>query len=90
MVVNDLTFGAMRSLLCVLATVTTLSAAQPPAAFVEAGEKRRKEIPLGGDFRPDPTAPVFVAVGHGARILLSRDDGKTWNGSFDGTYSKTE
>lgn len=59
-------------------------AAKPPTEFIEAGEKRRKEIPLGGDFKPDPQAPVFVAVGHGARILLSRDDGKTWKQVFWG------
>lgn len=64
--------------------VATLPAAQPPEEFVEAGEARRREIPLGGDFRPDPQTPVFVAVGHGARILLSRDDGKTWKQVFWG------
>lgn len=61
-----------------------LWADKPPAAFVEAGEKRRAEIPLGGDFQPNPKQPVFVAVGHGARILLSRDDGNTWQQVFWG------
>ena len=49
-----------------------------PAIFLAAGQKARAVIPLGGDFRPDPKQPVFVAVGHGGRILLSRDDGRTW------------
>lgn len=67
----------------VLAAASTIFAAdQPPADWVAAGEKRRAEIPLGGDFKPDPKAPVFVAVGHGARILLSRNDGKTAENVF--------
>jgi photosystem II stability/assembly factor-like uncharacterized protein len=61
-----------------------LLAADVPPEFVEAGLGRRKEIPLGGDFRPDPRSPVFVAVGHGGRIVLSRDDGKTWKQVFWG------
>ncbi len=66
--------------------VSSLSvyAADLPAAFVEAALARRKEIPLGGDFKPDPKSPVFVAVGHGGRILLSRDDGQTWKQVFWG------
>ena len=64
--------------LLVLLSAAVLSAAKPPPEFVEAGEKRRKQIQLGGDYKPDPKQPVFIAVGHGARILLSRDDGKTW------------
>jgi len=66
--------------LCLLqfAAINLLAADVPPE-LVEAALERRKEIPLGGDFRPDPKSPVFVAVGHGGRIVLSRDDGKTWN-----------
>lgn len=67
-----------------LLTSAGFAAEPPPSAFVEAGEKRRAEIPLGGDFRPDPVVPVFVAVGHGARILLSRDDGRSWEQVFWG------
>ncbi len=70
--------------LLIACVATSLHAAEPPAEFVEAGVRRRAEIPLGGDFRPDPKTPVFVAVGHGARILLSRDDGKTWKQVFWG------
>jgi hypothetical protein len=57
--------------------VPSLPAADPPPEFAEAALGRRAEIPLGGDFKPDPQQPVFVAVGHGGRILLSRDDGQT-------------
>lgn len=71
------------SLLLVFLT-TTGFAAEPPADWVAAGEQRRVQIPLGGDFKPDPKVPVFVAVGHGARIVLSRDDGKTWKQVFWG------
>jgi photosystem II stability/assembly factor-like uncharacterized protein len=49
-----------------------------PPEFVAAAEKARADVPLGGDFHPDPKQPALVAVGHGGRILLSRDDGKTW------------
>ncbi len=59
-------------------------AAEPPAEIVQAGLQRRAEIPLGGDFKPNSKSPVFVAVGHGGRILLSRDDGETWNQVFWG------
>jgi photosystem II stability/assembly factor-like uncharacterized protein len=71
--------------LCLLqfAAISLLAADVPPE-FVEAAIERRKEIPLGGDFRPDPKLPVFVAVGHGGRIVLSRDDGKTWTQVFWG------
>lgn len=79
------TASTVRSVSLWLALLTTTSfAAEPPAEWVAAGEKRRDQIPLGGDFRPDPKVPVFVAVGHGARILLSRDDGKTWQQVFWG------
>jgi photosystem II stability/assembly factor-like uncharacterized protein len=63
-------------------TSLAVYAADPSPAFVEAALARRKEIPLGGDFKPDPKSPVFVAVGHGGRILLSRNDGQTWQQVF--------
>lgn len=47
-------------------------------------DARRLEIPLGGDFKPDPKEPVLVAVGHGMNIVMSRDDGKTWKQVFFG------
>lgn len=55
-----------------------------PPEFVAAAEKARADVPLGGDFQPDPKQPVFVAVGHEGRILLSRDDGKSWKQVFFG------
>lgn len=58
-------------------------AAESPEA-IAAGEKRREEIPLGGDFQPNPQVPAFVVVGHGGRIIVSRDDGKTWKQTFFG------
>ena len=78
----------MRVLLPILClfqwAVVHLNAEDLPPEFVEAATKRRAEIPLGGDFKPQPKAPVFVAVGHGGRILLSRDDGQTWEQVFWG------
>ena len=42
----------------------------------------RASIPLGGDFKPNPKVGAFVVVGHGARIIVSKDDGQTWKQSF--------
>ena len=67
-----------------LSGALAVAADTPPPEFTAAGEARRREIPLGGDFAPDPKVPVFVAVGHGGRILLSRDDGATWKQVFFG------
>lgn len=72
--------------LLLLGSISTGSTAESPEA-IAAGEKRREEIPLGGDFRPDPKVPAFVVVGHGGRILLSKDDGKTWSQTFFGAPS---
>lgn len=62
----------------------SLAFAADPSEFDVIGEKRREEIPLGGDFKPDPQVPAFVVVGHGGRILVSKDDGKTWKQTFFG------
>lgn len=70
-------------LVLLILTTTPLLAAESPEA-VAAGEKRREEIPLGGDFQPDPKVPAFVVVGHGGRILVSKDDAKTWTQAFYG------
>jgi photosystem II stability/assembly factor-like uncharacterized protein len=71
-------------LACIFGVPAWSVAADPPPEFVTAGLQRRAEIPLGGDFKPDPKSPAFVAVGHGGRILLSRDDGQTWTQVFWG------
>ncbi len=73
-------FFLSASLLCPLPGFS----ADPPPEFVAAAEKARAAVPLGGDFQPDPTVPAFVAVGHGGRILLSRDDGMSWEQVFFG------
>ena len=40
-------------------------------------------LPLGGAFSPDPQEPVFVTVSAGGcRVLVSRDDGVTWETTF--------
>jgi photosystem II stability/assembly factor-like uncharacterized protein len=44
--------------------------------------KIRASIPLGGDFKPNPKVGAFVVVGHGARIIVSKDDGQTWKQAF--------
>ena len=49
-----------------------------------ADDARRHEIPLGGNFNPNPKVPAIVAITHGVRLVLSRDDGKTWRQVFFG------
>ncbi len=71
-------------LLASLTTTLAFAADDPPADWIAAGEKRRDEIPLGGDFKPQAKVPAFVAVGHGARIVVSKDDGQTWTQAFFG------
>lgn len=73
-------------LVCLIAVLigSSTALAKEPPEFVAAALKRRTEITLGGDFKPNPKSPVFVAVGHGGRILLSRDDGQSWQQVFWG------
>jgi len=77
----------MRPSLTLLFTSTLLClptlAAESPEALA-AAQKRREQIPLGGKLKPDPKTPAFVVVGHGARIIVSKDDGKTWKQTFFG------
>lgn len=61
-----------------------LAAVSVRAAEPAAVDPRREAIPLGGDFTPDPQVPTLVAVGHGARIVTSQDDGRTWKQTFFG------
>ena len=58
-------------------SLTTFAAEESPA-----DAKIRADIPLGGGLKPNPKVPAFVVVGHGARILVSKDDGKTWQQTF--------
>ena len=64
----------------------TLALILPFAVFAaeESPEdaKIRDSIPLGGDFKPNPKVGAFVVVGHGARIIVSKDDGQTWKQAF--------
>ncbi len=69
----------MKMLLSLLLAVTAFAANESPEDV-----KRREAIPFGGDFKPNPKVGAFVVVGHGARILVSKDDGKTWTQSFFG------
>lgn len=49
-----------------------------------AAQDLRADLPLGGNFDPKPEEGVFVAAGHGLRVVASRDDGKTWEQVFYG------
>ena len=68
----------LSTLLLLTALVTRAAEADP------AAEQKRLAIPLGGDFQPDPKVPAFVVVGHGGRIIVSKDDGQTWKQTFFG------
>jgi len=59
-----------------LATITFAAEESP------ADAKIRNDIPLGGDLKPNPKVGAFVVVGHGARVIVSKDDGKTWQQTF--------
>jgi hypothetical protein len=75
----------MRHILfSILLIVTSASQGAESPEAVAAGEKRREEIALGGDFKPNPKVPTFVVCGHGGRIITSKDDGKTWSQTFFG------
>ena len=48
----------------------------------------RADIPFGGELHPPQEQPVFaVCSKQGARVVVSRDDGKTWVQTFLGTDS---
>jgi hypothetical protein len=68
-------------LLLLLLSLTAAFAAETPDP---AGEAIREKVPLGGDFAPNPKVPAFVVVGHGGRIIVSKDDGKSWTQTFFG------
>lgn len=51
------------------------------ATFAAAADPKPPEpdnIPLGGKYSPKPEQGVFATASSGGRILVSRDDGKTW------------
>lgn len=49
---------------------------------IAAREVFRASLALGGNFHPEPQDGVFVAAGHGLNVVISRDDGKTWERVF--------
>ncbi len=50
-----------------------------------ANEAIRERIPFGGAaLQPNPQVPVFMAAGHSGNVVVSFDDGKTWEQSFYG------
>jgi photosystem II stability/assembly factor-like uncharacterized protein len=65
-----------------LTTALLLTLTGFAAPDLPADAKIRAGIPLGGGLQPALEAPAFVVVGHGARILTSKDDGKTWTQTF--------
>ena len=48
----------------------------------------RTDLPTGGNLEPREETPIFaVCSKQGARILVSRDDGRTWKQTFLATDS---
>jgi BNR/Asp-box repeat len=71
----------MKSRILTLALIL-LAATAVVAEEIPDDTKIRDSIPLGGDFQPNPKVGAFVVVGHGARIIVSKDDGQTWKQAF--------
>lgn len=67
-----------------LGLLGTLANAGEDPAEAEKQEALRAQIPLGGNFSPAPEQGVFVAAGHGLRVVASRDDGLTWQEVYFG------
>ena len=70
----------MKQLL--LLTTALVSSLAFAAEESPADAKIRNDILLGGQLKPNPKTGAFVVVGHGARIIVSKDDGKTWQQTF--------
>ncbi len=70
----------MKSIALTLALILPLTSFAAEESPEDA--KIRASIPLGGDFKPNPKVGAFVVVGHGARIIVSKDDGQTWKQAF--------
>jgi len=75
----------LRSLvlsLCSLFMFAATSLAADSPEQLAAEQKFREELPLGGNFQPRQEEGIFVATGHGLSVMVSRDDGKTWEETF--------
>ncbi|MEM7010245.1 MAG: hypothetical protein AAF585_02075 [Verrucomicrobiota bacterium] len=73
----------LRSIIATF-SIPFAAAAKDSPEEVARQEKFRAEIPLGGNFDPKPAEGVFVAAGHSMKVIVSRDDGKTWKPVFYG------
>ncbi len=61
----------------------TLCHGAPDKARMESEAKAwRNTIPLNPGLQSNPQEPILVAVAHGGRILVSRDDGQSWEQVF--------
>ncbi len=72
----------------VLTAAVTLIVAAAPVFAQKKHAPIRDDIPYGGRLHPKMEEPVFaVCSKQGMRILVSRDDGRTWGQTFLGTDS---
>lgn len=76
------THWILAGVLLSLAAVPVKAKESPEEAAVQ--EAIRAAIPLGGNFKPALEEGVFVAAGHGLNVVVSRDDGQTWQRAFYG------
>lgn len=65
-------------------SLSALAAAKDTPEEEARQESLRAAIPLGGNFHPQPTEGIFVAAGHSLNVVVSRDDGVTWQQVFYG------
>ncbi|MCM8532771.1 MAG: hypothetical protein NE330_16505 [Lentisphaeraceae bacterium] len=68
----------------ILFFLTSLVVAKDSPEEKAKNEAIRAAIPMGGALKPKAEEGIFMAAGHGMNILVSRDDGKTWQQSFKG------
>lgn len=81
---NLLMHSLSLPLLCAVCVTVSIDVSAADEAEKAANEEIRAAIPYGGNFDPKPEQGIFVAAGHGMNVVVSRDDGKTWEQVFMG------
>jgi len=77
--VNAIASFMCRLLFALAFILTSLSLhAETKEELLAAAKSWRESIPFNPGLQPNPQEPVLIAVAHGGRILVSRDDGQSW------------
>lgn len=88
MALNHRLITGLRMTRTALTMVVVLTLTVAPASAQKKHAPIREDIPYGGRLAPRMEEPVFaVCSKQGMRILVSRDDGRTWQQTFLGTDS---